>query len=372
MFLQQINMTIHKEKIVSTDPRLNRHIEHDSRSLNYTFDTSNLSVIDVTHERLVPVFNQGQVGSCTGNAGNGVLNTSPFLPNKVFTPDEAGALNIYNLEEKMDGGIGYPPEDNGSSGLTCAKVLFANGVISSYQHTFTLNDALKALSLYPIITGTNWTQDMFNPDPDGRVHPTGAVAGGHEYEGFKVDVENGRIWFWNSWGAQWGLNGTFYMTWLDYATLLAQNGDVTVLIPPNTPVPAPVVTVNITRNASDSKETTGQLTTSDGQFGCKTLERPNLNNQPNISCIPTGTYKCIWAYMNDLKEYHYLIQNVPNRTGIFIHEGNYYTNSLGCVLLGGALQDINGDKEPDVINSKAILAQFETKMAQKPFILTIQ
>ena len=221
--------------------KLGRVVNHDTRSLAFGFDTSGLSIIDVEHKRLVPVFDQGQVGSCTGNAGVGAINTTPFVtPSAHYSPDETGALALYRDAEIMDGGVGYPPEDRGSSGLTIGKALLNAGVISVYQHTFTLNDALKALSLYPVITGINWYSDMFHPDPDGRVHPTGTVAGGHEIEAYKVDVENGRIWFWNSWGASWGVNGTFYLTWADFATLLAQQGDVTVLIPPTVPVPPPV------------------------------------------------------------------------------------------------------------------------------------
>lgn len=162
--------------------KLGRIINHDTRSLNYPFDTTNLSIVDVEHKRLVPVFNQGQIGSCTGNAGIGALNTMPFTPNKVYTSDEAGALKLYGEAEKIDGGSGYPPEDQGSSGLSIAKALLNAKVISGYQHTFTLQDALKALSQYPVIVGIHWYTDMFKPDSDGRVHPTGTIAGGHEVE----------------------------------------------------------------------------------------------------------------------------------------------------------------------------------------------
>lgn len=225
---------IYKEKIKSEDVRLNRHIYHDDRSKNFMFDTSGLEIIDVEHKRLIPVLNQGSIGSCTGNSGIGDINTEPFeLNRKVYSPDEDGAIDLYSDATKIDefGGT-YPPTDTGSSGLAIAKVLKEAGLISSYQHTFTLNDALKALSKYPVITGTLWYDKMFTPDPDGRVHSTGVVKGGHEYQAYKVDTKLGRIWFYNSWGESWGIKGTFYLTWEDYANLLSQGGDVTVLIPP--------------------------------------------------------------------------------------------------------------------------------------------
>lgn len=225
---------IYEEKIPSLDPRLNRHIYHDSRSKDFMFDTSGLTIIDVEHKRLIPVLDQGQVGSCTGNAGVGSIYTEPFSSDvKYYTGDEAGALKLYSDAEIIDGGVGFPPEDAGSHGLSIAKALYNKGIISSYQHTFTLNDALKALSKYTIITGINWYSQMFTPDADGRVHPQGIIKGGHEVEGYKVDVENGRIWFYNSWNTSFGINGTFYLTWEDFATLLSQGGDVIVLIPAN-------------------------------------------------------------------------------------------------------------------------------------------
>lgn len=224
-----------------TPYKLGRIINHDERSKQFAFNTADIKITNVTHKRLIPVLDQGQVGSCTGNAGIGSINTEPCVISSfpVFSPDEAGALKLYSAAEALDGSGTYPPIDVGSSGLSIAKVLLKAGAISAYQHTFTLNDALKALMQYPIITGTNWYSNMFTPDADGRVHPTGTLEGGHEYEAFKVDTDLGRIWFYNSWGTTWGVNGTFYMTWADYGNLLAKSGDVTVLIPPISTPPAP-------------------------------------------------------------------------------------------------------------------------------------
>lgn len=232
--------TIYERKIESFDPRLKRHVKHDERSKLFGFDTTGITIVDVTHKRLIPILNQLQVGSCTGNAGIGVVNTEPHVQaaSPAFSPDEAGALKLYSAAEKIDGGVGYPPEDQGSSGISVAQALKNAGVISAYQHTFNLQDALKALTQYPILAGTNWYDAMFNTDPDGRVHPTGKIVGGHEYEGYRNDTENGRIWFHNSWGSEWGISGDFYITWADFNTLLGQDGDVVIPIPLATTPPA--------------------------------------------------------------------------------------------------------------------------------------
>ncbi len=277
---------IYKEKIPRTDLRLGRNVEHDSMSLDFTFDTAGLQIINVEHTRLVPVFNQGQVGSCTGNAGIGAINTSPFIQNQMpyYSPDETGALKLYNEAERIDGGIGYPPEDAGSSGLSIAKALTNAGVISSYQHTFTLNDALMALSKYPIIVGIPWYTAMFNPDADGRVHPTGNIAGGHEIEAFKVDVDNGRVWFWNSWGSSWGVNGTFYLTWQDFNTLLSQQGDVVVLIPPAIPVPTPIPTY-LTLKLGSKGSAVMTLQTDLNKFGAALIVDGNFGKLTQLAVI---------------------------------------------------------------------------------------
>ena len=234
-------MEITKVHIPSKDPRLNRHINHDPRSRNFAFDTSGLIVSDIVHKRHIGILNQEQTGSCTGNAGIGNLATDPlFATIPVVSPhyslDEYGAQQLYSDAEVIDGNGPFPPNDNGSSGLSIAKALKNSGVISGYQHVFTFQDALKVASIYPFITGTYWYRDMFTPDADGRAHITGDLMGGHEYEVAEIDVANQKIWFFNSWGEDWGLGGKFYLTFSDYQTLLSQQGDVTILLPNTKPM----------------------------------------------------------------------------------------------------------------------------------------
>lgn len=247
--------TIYIEKILTTDPRLGRHIKHDSRSLNFPFNTAELSIVNKKHDRYIPILNQGSIGACTGFSGIGSISTAPFLnkDNTAYSRDYNGSIKLYSDATAIDEYNGtYPPTDTGSNGLSIAKVLKSAGLISRYDHTFTLNDALKAGGVYSFITGTRWYSDMFNPDADGRVRITGSLVGGHEYQLAEIDKDKGLIWFFNSWGDQWGLQGKFYLTWADYATLLAQQGDVTVLIPLEVPI-VPVVVIQNYKYFSQSE-----------------------------------------------------------------------------------------------------------------------
>lgn len=112
-----------------------------------------------------------------------------------------------------------------------------------------------------------------------------------------------------------------------------------------------------------------------GTFTCDTLELPWKDNQHNISCIPAGTYVCSVSHMGTMNIDAYLLAGVPNRGGIFIHPGNYafgkQVDTEGCILIGNAFEDRNGDGTDDVVNSRATFAQFMSYFANEPFELTI-
>ena len=81
------------------------------------------------------------------------------------------------------------------------------------------------------------------------------------------------------------------------------------------------------------------------------LELPWKDNRRRVSCIPEGIYKA--RKHNSPKHGLSLwLQDVPNRSEILIHKGNYYTDILGCILIGSDLMDINKDGCLDVTNSK--------------------
>lgn len=240
---------IYRERIPSTDPRLKRHILHDSRSRAYEFDTAGLSIASVEHQRTLPILDQRQVGKCTAECGLGTLGTAPYYGADLMaafarafgSADDAGTDRLYSAEETLDGDGPFPPQDNGSTGLTLAKVLRAAGLISGWTQTFSLDDALKALTQFPLATGTLWYNSMFDPSPEGilTVNPASGIAGGHEYEVVGYDATRGLAKLANSWNTSWGINGFAFMQAEDWGGLLAKQGDVTIFTPNTQPAPIP-------------------------------------------------------------------------------------------------------------------------------------
>lgn len=125
----------------------------------------------------------------------------------------------------------------------------------------------------------------------------------------------------------------------------------------------------LTRALGDGKETCGVFSCEN--FFCRTLERPWMNNQHGVSCIPAGTYPVEWSHMDKANRDHYQVMNVPDRDAIFIHAGNFVTDVHGCILLGSDYRHINSDDEQDIIESGKTLDAFESFMNKEPFTLIV-
>lgn len=207
--------------------RLGRHVHHDSRSLAHPAGKAP-QIISVKHEATGLPLNQGELGSCTANALCGALDSAPdFTGGAPLT--EADAVHVYERETSMEGQP-YPPNDPGGSGLMVCKAAKQLGLISSYTHAFGINHALEALVLRPVITGISWYTSFDSPNADGLVElaPGATVRGGHEILADEIDAPNELVWFWNSWGTQFGVGGRFCMSFHTWDELLKRRGDVTV------------------------------------------------------------------------------------------------------------------------------------------------
>ena len=129
----------------------------------------------------------------------------------------------------------------------------------------------------------------------------------------------------------------------------------------------------INRLVKSDKQTTGVGLVisgySDIEYTFKTLELPWKNNEKRVSCIPTGTYKVVRRWSEKYKD-HFLILDVDNRSYILIHQGNYHTQILGCILVGKDHVDINQDGYKDVTSSVATLKKL-LELMEDEFTLII-
>ena len=100
--------------------------------------------------------------------------------------------------------------------------------------------------------------------------------------------------------------------------------------------------VLIDRYSDDGVQTFGRLYVLNEldliQFECDTLELPNKDNKPNISCIPIGVYTVIKRYSAKFRN-HFHILDVEGRTWILIHPANSVSDLKGCIGVGS---DISG------------------------------
>jgi len=127
------------------------------------------------------------------------------------------------------------------------------------------------------------------------------------------------------------------------------------------------------KQLSNDKQTCGRFIMIDNKgdiaFQCASLELPWLNNVQSKSCIPDGLYNVGKTDSPKFGEGTLKVQNVPGRSSILIHPGNYTRQIQGCILLGEKLTDLDKDGITDVVNSKTTIEKVKT--IADSFTLTI-
>ena len=113
----------------------------------------------------------------------------------------------------------------------------------------------------------------------------------------------------------------------------------------------------------------------DGRFLC-TGELPWRDNRRGESCIPAGVYQ---VRMRTSPRFGraYEILDVPGRTHILLHNGNYCgddslgfkTHVDGCILVGSSRGKLDGQHA--VFSSRRARHKFENEMGGAPFELEI-
>jgi hypothetical protein len=125
--------------------------------------------------------------------------------------------------------------------------------------------------------------------------------------------------------------------------------------------------LKLRRNASGPHGTFGLLSYEERPI-CLTLEDPPNNNSVGNSCINPGTYNCLPHNGKNFKDV-WILQNVPGRSAILIHNGNTIQDTRGCILVGLSIGTIEG--QPAILNSLAALNLLR-KTLPTNFTLTIE
>jgi hypothetical protein len=213
-------------EVVKEGMRLGREVVHDELSFLYPAPMAP-EPKTTRHDYSGLPLDQGDLGSCTGNATVGLKDTTFFNSGTVYTEEDA--VRIYSGATTLDNYKGsYPPNDTGSSGLAAVK--FATKQehwFAGYTHCFGLKHTLRTLTLQPCITGVSWYEGFDDPDNNGLEKIGGKSRGGHEFLLIGLDVEARHVYAMNSWGTSFAQKGVFHFSFDDFDRLLHENGDVT-------------------------------------------------------------------------------------------------------------------------------------------------
>ena len=188
------------------------------------------------------VYDQGQLGSCTGNAIAGAIEferlkqgLSDFVPSRLFIYyNERVIENTVNSDAgaqirdgiKVVAKLGAPPETDWPYDITKftqkpPQQAFAdaakNKVTSYHRVSRVLNQFKGCLaSGYPFVLGFTAYDSFESAQVAQSGHlsmpqPGEAVVGGHAVVAVGYDDKNQWFIIRNSWGSSWGLNGYFTM-----------------------------------------------------------------------------------------------------------------------------------------------------------------
>lgn len=100
-------------------------------------------------------------------------------------------------------------------------------------------------------------------------------------------------------------------------------------------------------------------------FSSLSLERGWLNNEKNISSIPTGIFECKWEYSPKFDSMLWEIYGVEGRTECKFHVANFVSDLNGCIALGNRLADLNSDHILDIANSKDAVIAFKRALSSE-------
>lgn len=166
--------------------------------------------------------NQGNRPHCVGFSWAHWLEDAP-----VSHSGNAPIINpaiIYKEAQKLDDirGENY----DGTTVRGAAKYLKSIGFITEYNWAFDLQTMINCILVQcPVVVGTNWYSEMFNPK-DGLIKIGGRIVGGHAYVVNGVNTKTKLFRLKNSWGREWGKNAHAYISFADMERLIHEDGEI--------------------------------------------------------------------------------------------------------------------------------------------------
>lgn len=172
------------------------------------------------------VLDQGSEGACVGFGCTAEALASPA---RVKFPESTGdevARVIYRRAQKIDEWEGE--NYDGTSVRAGMLVGREHGWWEGFKWALNMGELRAALDLGPVVIGVEWRSGMYETWKDGQVKVYGDVVGGHclLITGYSPNWNGwGPHYRWrNSWGREYGVNGSAYIDADELNAVLFQSG----------------------------------------------------------------------------------------------------------------------------------------------------
>jgi hypothetical protein len=234
--------TLDVKTFPTDDPRLGWVSIHDAQSLVYPVRASIATTVPDEPKFWTPSkirLDQYREGSCVNHAWTHELMASPH-PDPYVTKEkaEAHARAGYRWSQRNDEWEGEAPVYEGTSVNAGAKwVRDVLGLQTGHEWAFGIEDLRMGVSVKgPAVIGIPWLEGMYSTRPSGLVEVTGDEVGGHAlcvtgyHPSMRIPGEDYwkryRVFRWvNSWGTEYGINGTGLIRYEDLRDLLRTWGE---------------------------------------------------------------------------------------------------------------------------------------------------